>query len=71
MALFDAFGQGDSWAVLPGVTDCLNWCHEHDIATVVCSNFDARIHRVLKEIGLTSFKRGHSLKLGRHPQARP
>lgn len=56
MALFDAFGQGSSWAVLPGVNDCLSWCHEHGIATVVCSNFDARIHRVLKELDLTGFK---------------
>ena len=56
MALFDAFGRGDSWEVLPGVRECLAWCWDNRIATLVCSNFDARIHRVLKDLELGGFK---------------
>ncbi|TVR14515.1 MAG: HAD family hydrolase [Planctomycetota bacterium] len=52
MALFTAFGQAQRWRLLPQAAACIQWCHQHHLPVVICSNFDARLHGLVRGLGL-------------------
>ncbi|TVR43613.1 MAG: HAD family hydrolase [Planctomycetota bacterium] len=52
MALFAAFGEARHWRLLPEAQACLSWCAKAGLPVAICSNFDARIHRLVAAHGL-------------------
>ena len=53
--LFDRFGEGRSWRVLPGAREALALAEARQIPSVVCSNFDMRVNRILSDLRLGPF----------------
>jgi len=51
-ALFERFGEGRSWRVLPGARESIAMIRDAGIPVVGCSNFDARVRRILDESDL-------------------
>jgi putative hydrolase of the HAD superfamily len=51
-ALFEHYARGDAWRVLPGVRDALAALRARGLRLAVVSNFDARLHPILADLGL-------------------
>lgn len=51
-ALFAHYARGDAWRVLPGTASALAALRARGLRLAVVSNFDARLHAVLAELGL-------------------
>ncbi|MCW5892908.1 MAG: HAD-IA family hydrolase [bacterium] len=53
-ALFAHYAHGDAWRVLPGAVATLAALRARGLRLAVVSNFDARLHRVLADLGLAA-----------------
>jgi putative hydrolase of the HAD superfamily len=53
--LYDYFAQADPWFVYTDVPQALSYWQEQDIELGVLSNFDTRIHAVLRALNLDQF----------------
>jgi len=45
--LFAFYARAEAWRVLPGAREALTLLRSRRLPSAVCSNFDARVHRVL------------------------
>ncbi len=50
--LFERYGDPSLWRVYPGVAEHLQRWREHGLALAVVSNFDQRLHGLLRDLGL-------------------
>lgn len=51
--LFDYYAEGTSWKLFPETESTLEALRSTDTRLAITSNFDSRIHRVLKELRIT------------------
>jgi REG-2-like HAD superfamily hydrolase len=51
--LFDHYASGSAWKLFPETETVLTSLREKGVGLAVTSNFDFRIHRVLKELGIS------------------
>lgn len=52
MALFSAFAEASAWRLMDEAASCVAWCQQQGLQMVICSNFDARLHRLVKGLQL-------------------
>jgi putative hydrolase of the HAD superfamily len=53
--LFEHYANGAAWKVFPEAIGVLEKLRAEDLKMAVVSNFDRRLHRVLKELGLAGY----------------
>lgn len=53
--LFSAFGRGQHWRVLPHTLPMLDYLRSLKLPLFVCSNFDSRVHGILRDLGLADY----------------
>ncbi len=51
-AIFDVYGTGDAWALMPGAVESLTALRAAGVTTGMISNYDARLEGVLDAFGL-------------------
>lgn len=54
-ALFERFGRGAAWRVLPGAREALAIVRGRGLPCYACTNFDGRVRAVLRDLGLDAF----------------
>lgn len=54
-ALYERFGTGACWRILPRVLELLAALHRTGLPLFICSNFDSRVRRILADLGLDGF----------------
>ncbi|MBI3099573.1 MAG: HAD-IA family hydrolase [Planctomycetes bacterium] len=71
-ALYESFGEGGSYALYPDALACLEACRARGLKMAVCSNWDPRLHAVIRGLGLGEFMEGVllSAEVGRRKPAR-
>jgi len=51
-AAFAAFARGAAWRLLPGAAAAIAELRRRRVAVAIVSNYDARLHAVVRELGL-------------------
>ncbi len=52
---FEAFSRGEAWRPVPGAVETLRTLRARGLKIGLVSNYDARLHRVVAELGLRPF----------------
>lgn len=71
-ALYGRFAGGSAYALYPDAIECLQACRSRALRIAVCSNWDSRLHEVLRDLGLRDYLEGViiSAEVGRRKPAR-